>query len=81
MHELGQGRPDGAKGRADCIVETEEYVYIFEFKRDDTAENALSQIDSQGYAKPYEADNRRLIKIGATFSSEERTLSEWLVKQ
>ena len=70
-----------AKGRADCIVETEEYVYIFEFKRDDTAENALSQIDSQGYAKPYEADKRRLIKIGAAFSSEERTLSEWLVKQ
>ena len=30
-----------AKGRADCIVETEEYVYIFEFKRDGTAENAL----------------------------------------
>ena len=68
-----------AKGRADCIVETEEYVYIFEFKRDGTAEDALSQIDSQGYAKPYEADERKLIKIGAVFSSEERTLSEWLV--
>ncbi len=68
-----------AKGRADCIVETEEYVYIFEFKRDGTAEDALSQIDAQGYAKPYEADSRKLIKIGAVFSSEERTLSEWLV--
>ena len=68
-----------AKGRADCIVETEEYVYIFEFKRDGTAESALSQIDSQGYAKPYEADSRRIVKIGAVFSSEERTLSEWLV--
>ena len=68
-----------AKGRADCIVETEEYVYIFEFKRDGTAEDALSQIDSQGYAKPYEADERKLIKIGAVFSSEERTLSDWLV--
>lgn len=68
-----------AKGRADCIVETEEYVYIFEFKRDGTVEDALSQIDSQGYAKPYEADSRKLIKIGAVFSSEERTLSDWLV--
>lgn len=69
-----------AKGRADCIVETEEYVYIFEFKRDDTAENALSQIEEQGYAKPYEADSRKLIKIAAVFSSEERTLTEWLVR-
>jgi len=68
-----------AKGRADCIVETEEYVYIFEFKRDGTVEDALSQIDAQGYAKPYEADSRKLIKIGAVFSSEERTLSDWLV--
>ena len=69
-----------AKGRADCIVETDEYVYIFEFKRDDTAENALSQIDEAGYAKPYEADARKLIKIGAVFSSKERTLTEWKVK-
>lgn len=69
-----------AKGRADCIVETDEYVYIFEFKRDDTAENALAQIDEAGYAKPYEADARKLIKIGAVFSSKERTLTEWKVK-
>lgn len=69
-----------AKGRADCILETEEYVYIFEFKRDDTAENALAQIEEQGYAKPYEADSRKLIKIAAVFSSEERTLTEWLVR-
>ena len=61
-------------------METDEYVYIFEFKRDDTAENALAQIDEAGYAKPYEADARKLIKIGAVFSSKERTLTEWLVK-
>ena len=68
-----------AKGRADCIVETDEYVYIFVFKRDDTAEHALAQIDEQGYAKPYEADSRKLIKIGAVSSSEERTLTDWKV--
>ena len=39
-----------AKGRADCIVETDAYVYIFEFKRDDSAENALAQIEELGYA-------------------------------
>ena len=69
-----------AKGRADCIVETEEYVYIFEFKRDGTAESALSQIEEAGYATPYAADCRKLVKIGAVFSSEEKTLTEWLVR-
>ncbi len=69
-----------AKGRADCIVETEEYIYIFEFKRDGTAENALFQIEEAGYTKPYESDSRTLIKIGAVFSSEERTITQWLVQ-
>ncbi|MBQ9206374.1 MAG: ATP-binding protein [Treponema sp.] len=80
LGQFVQVEQHSAKGRADCIVETDEYVYIFEFKRDDTAENALAQIDGAGYAKPYEADSRKLIKIGAVFSSTERTLTEWLVK-
>ena len=70
-----------AHGRADCIVETEEYVYIFEFKRDDTADNALAQIEAQGYAKPYEADKRKIIKVGSVFSSEEKNISEWVVRE
>lgn len=66
-----------AKGRADVIAETEDYVYIFEFKRDATADEALAQIEEQGYAAPYAADQRTLIKVGAAFDSRERTLSEW----
>ncbi|MBP5158613.1 MAG: PD-(D/E)XK nuclease domain-containing protein, partial [Treponema sp.] len=68
-----------AKGRADCIVETDKYVYIFEFKRDGNADEALSQIESQGYATPYSADSRTLVKIGAVFSSEQKNISEWKV--
>ena len=68
-----------AKGRADCIVETEDYVYIFEFKRDGTADAALAQIEEKGYAIPYRADRRTVYKIGANFDSTERTLSEWKV--
>ena len=45
------------------------------------AEDALSQIDAKGYSKLYEADERKLIKVGAVFSSEERTLSDWLVRE
>ncbi|MBO6214119.1 MAG: ATP-binding protein, partial [Lachnospiraceae bacterium] len=60
-----------SKGRADCITETENYVYIFEFKRDKTADEALKQIEERGYAKPYAADKRQLIKIGVNFNSAE----------
>ncbi|MBO6148156.1 MAG: ATP-binding protein [Lachnospiraceae bacterium] len=68
-----------AKGRADCIVETDDYVYIFEFKRDRSAEEALKQIEESGYEKPYSADKRTLIKIGANFDSESRNLDGWEV--
>ena len=68
-----------AKGRADCIVETDGYVYLFEFKRDGSADEALAQIEAQGYATPYSADSRTLIKVGAVFSSEQKNISEWKV--
>ena len=68
-----------AKGRADCIVETDDYVYVFEFKRDSTAEEAIKQIEDMGYANTYAADSRTLIKIGANFDSKERNLDGWKV--
>ena len=68
-----------SRGRADCVVETEKFVYIFEFKRDKSAREVLRQIDERGYAKPYSSDKRVLIKIGVNFSSVERNVSEWEV--
>ena len=64
-------------GRVDCIVETPDYVYIFEFKLDGTAEEALSQIEEKGYAREYESDSRKVYKIGAVFSSETGTIEDW----
>ena len=66
-----------SEGRVDCIVETPDYVYIFEFKLDGSADDA--QIEEKGYARPYAADSRRLYKIGAVFSSQTGTISEWKV--
>ena len=64
-------------GRVDCIVETNNYVYIFEFKLDGTAEEAMRQIEEKGYAHEYEADKRKVYLIGAVFSSETGTIEEW----
>lgn len=68
-----------AKGRADCIIEADDFIYIFEFKRDVSAKEALAQIEEQGYAKPYESDSRKLFKIGVNFSTKERNIIEWEV--
>ncbi|WP_299233260.1 ATP-binding protein [uncultured Bacteroides sp.] len=66
-----------SQGRVDCIVETPQHIYIFEFKLDGTADEALQQIESKGYAREYAADSRKLFRIGAVFSSETGTIGEW----
>jgi hypothetical protein len=70
-----------AAGRADAVVKTKDRVYIFEFKLDGagTAEDALKQIEEKGYHVPYEADSRRVVKVGVVFDTEKRTLKDWLV--
>ena len=66
-----------SQGRVDCIVETPKYVYIFEFKLDGSADEALAQIEKRGYAAPYSADSRRVFRIGASFSSATGSIEEW----
>ena len=70
-----------SQGRVDCIIETDKYIYIFEFKLDGTAKEALQQIEEKGYAQPYLTDSRKLYKIGCSFSSETGTIEDWDVKE
>ena len=70
-----------SQGRVDSIVETPQYVYIFEFKLDGTADEALQQIEEKGYAREYASDKRQVFKIGASFSSETGTIGDWKIKE
>lgn len=67
-------------GRCDCTVRTSRYIYIFEFKVDKTAKEALSQIDDRDYAARFTADSRKLMKIGVNFDSEKRNISAWVIR-
>ena len=69
-----------SQGRMDCVIETPGYVYIFEFKRNGSAAQALQQIEEKGYATEYAADPRPLYKIGVNFSTQTGTVEEFLVK-
>ena len=69
-----------SEGRADCIVETPNYIYVFEFKLDGTAAEALQQIKDKGYARAYDADERKKILLGVSFSSKTGSTEEWEVE-
>ena len=67
-------------GRIDVFFETEKYVYIIECKRDQSAKEALSQIDEKKYAKKISSADKHIVKVGVNFSTEERNLTEWVVE-
>ena len=68
-----------AVGRADVVVRLADAVYVFEFKYDGTPEEALAQIDSKGYAIPFQADGRKVFKIGVNFDSQSRSIGDWKI--
>ena len=69
-----------SRGRIDLVLKTDRYIYVIELKYDGSAESALAQIDGKGYCEPFVNDSRRLIRIGANFSSAARNLDEWIVR-
>ena len=69
-----------ARGRADAVVKTKDTIYVFEFKLNGSAEEALRQIDEKGYLIPYTLDGRHLVKVGVNFSKEKRNVDRYIVE-
>lgn len=68
-------------GRMDILVQTADYIYIFELKIDKDADTALKQIEDKGYAKPFASDKRKLFKIGINFSTEKSIIDDWRIEE
>ena len=66
-------------GHMDMVVQTADYIYLFEFKLDKSADEALAQIEKKQYALPFAHDPRKLYMIGVNFSSETRRVEGWKV--
>ena len=70
-----------AIGRADAVMHMPDTIYVFELKVDKSADEALAQIDEKGYMLPYYSEGKRLVKVGISFDSTQRTVSEWKIKE
>ena len=69
-----------SEGRIDLILQTDQFVYIMEFKLDGTAEEAIKQINDKHYAQAFNADKRKLYKIGINFSNKTRNIERWIME-
>ena len=70
-------------GRADCVVELKDTIYLFEFKlwSSGSPEDALAQIEEKGYAIPYKSSGKKLIAVGASFDEAKRNIGAWKAKE
>ena len=64
------------EGRIDMTCETSSGVWLIEFKLDRPAEEALEQIDRNDYSAKYDFAGKKVVKIGVSFSSEQRTITD-----
>ena len=70
-------------GRSDVIVTTKDSVFIFELKMDkgrkfeEVAVEALTQIDSNGYANRFAVSEKQMFKVGVVFSSSGKGMLGW----
>ena len=70
-----------SKGRSDVEVETQDSIYIFEFKMKGKASDAIAQIKEAGYAEKHSASNKNIYLIGACIARGKRTLGKWIVEK
>lgn len=88
MNQFVQTEIHCSTGRADCIVHTQDRIYIFEFKLNgkSTAEEAIAQIKEKGYAAPYKETStggtkKSILAVGASFDEEKRTIKDWCTEE
>ena len=69
-----------AGGRVDMVVHMPDTIYVVELKINGTAQDALDQINSRNYALQYATSEKKVVKVGVRFSTESKTVEDWIVE-
>ena len=69
------------RGRIDAVIEGKDNILIFELKVDKSAQEALEQIKTKGYADQYKPQKKAIYLIGINFDSEKRNVDDYVVEQ
>ena len=68
------------KGRSDAVVWEKDTIYIFEFKIDKTAKEAMDQIKGKDCPIAYKNDGRKIVKVAVNYSSTKQQLDDWIIE-
>ncbi|MCI5121628.1 MAG: AAA family ATPase [Candidatus Electrothrix sp. AUS4] len=68
------------KGRIDAVVELKEAIFLFEFKLDGDADQALQQIITREYYQKYCPKEKPVTLVGVNFDTRKRGVAAWQSK-
>ena len=68
-------------GRIDLKFETDQYIYIIEFKKDRSAKAALNQIKKNDYIWPFMSDPRKKFLIGMNYNLKLRGAGKFIIEE
>jgi hypothetical protein len=75
-----QSEVSTSKGRVDSVVETEDTIYLFEFKVGRKPQKAIDQIEEKKYYEKYLSSKKEILLIGVNFSIAKRNIKDWKIK-
>ena len=64
-------------GRIDAVITCPKYIYIIEFKFNQSAEVAIAQIRSKKYWEKYLNKGKEIHLLGINFSTEQKNIAQW----
>ena len=64
-------------GRIDAVASNENFVFVFEFKLNKTAEIALAQIKERDYFRGYLNSGKKIFLVGVNFDPEAGQIASW----
>lgn len=64
-------------GRIDVVVRVPKFIYVIELKLDRPVTQAMVQIERKDYARQFECDDRKIIRLGIEFSHATRNIVGW----
>jgi len=66
-------------GRIDAVVEVKDHLYIFEFKLDQDAQQAIDQLVDKEYAQKYRLQGKAITQVGVNFDSKIGQVADWQI--
>lgn len=67
-------------GRIDAVAANDDYVFVFEFKLDKTAEIAMDQIKDRDYYRRYMNSGKKIFLVGVNFDKDAGQIEKWTIE-